>query len=504
MKRSDKALTRLVPGAPGVALLVAALALPAAVEAQTFASRTSAVEASEPTFDPSEVTFTRDIAPILQETCQRCHRSGGVAPMSLVTYDEVRPWAPIIKEKTAIRDRMGAMPPYYLEHGIGIQQMKDDERLTDEEVAKIAAWADNGAPEGDPADMPEPVDWPTGATWQLGEPDLVVRSQDFSMEAGRPDWWGDMESIPIPIEQDRYVNAVEIREVNNAAGSGGGVGGLYIVHHVIWRTETEEDERQSWPVHELGRNPDIFNPRAGRLLEVGSEIVSESVHLNAAAQDAEAYLEFGFHFHPVGYEPEYERTTLGLGDGLNIDIQPNEDGQELHAFVVLDQHTKLTSFEPHLHAPGDRMCLEAIWGNHIETLSCSGYDHNWVKQYTYDDDYAPILPKGTILHIGAEMDNTADNPNIPDPRNWQGSGNRSVSNMFIDLGTRVALTDQQFIEEMRARREAQDAGPNDHIVGCPLCMADLPALEASLEEESEGTAAPAEEASTADQQGAGQ
>ena len=78
------------------------------------------------------------------------------------------------------------------------------------------------------------------------------------------------------------------------------------------------------------------------------------------------------------------------------------------------------SFEPHLHAPGQRMCLEAIWGFNIQTLSCVGYDHNWVRGYTYEDDYAPLLPKGTILHIIGFMDNSPSNKNLPDPRNWQG------------------------------------------------------------------------------------
>ena len=120
---------------------------------------------------------------------------------------------------------------------------------------------------------------------------------------------------------------------------------------------------------------------------------------------------------------------------------------------MLQEHTKIISFEPHLHAPGARMCLEAIWGYNIQTLNCVGYDHNWVRGYDYTDDSAPLLPKGTILHIIGYMDNSPTNKNVPDPRNWQGSGNRSVANMFIDLGNRVALTDEQFQEEMAKRRE---------------------------------------------------
>jgi hypothetical protein len=137
---------------------------------------------------------------------------------------------------------------------------------------------------------------------------------------------------------------------------------------------------------------------------------------------------------------------------------------------VLQEHTKITTFEPHLHAPGMRMCLEAIWGFNIQTLTCAGYDHNWVRGYAYDDDHAPLLPKGTILHIIGFMDNSPTNKNIPDPRNWQGSGNRSIANMFIDLGMGVSLTDEQFQEEMAERRRKLNLTKNDVVIGCPLCL----------------------------------
>jgi hypothetical protein len=198
--------------------------------------------------------------------------------------------------------------------------------------------------------------------------------------------------------------------------------------------------------------------------------VSNSVHLHSGGRDTTAHLEIGFKFHPKGYVPTVQRGSRGLGNGVDIDIKPMEAGQQLHAYTVLNSHTKITTFEPHLHAPGMRMCLEAIWGINIQTLTCAGYDHNWVRGYVYDDDYAPLLPKGTILHIIGYMDNTPGNKNIPDPRNWQGSGNRSVANMFIDLGQGVSLTDQQFEEEMAARRAKLKLTRNDYVIGCPLCV----------------------------------
>ena len=113
-------------------------------------------------FDPAEVTFHRDIEPILQRSCQNCHREASVAPMSLLTYAQARPWARAMKRRTAMGPRAGVMPPWYIERDIGIQEFKLDPSLSDEEVAMIAAWADNGAPQGNPADAPTPRDFGEG------------------------------------------------------------------------------------------------------------------------------------------------------------------------------------------------------------------------------------------------------------------------------------------------------------------------------------------------------
>ncbi len=430
-----------------------------------------------------EVTFTKDIAPILQRSCQNCHRPGQVAPMSLLTYEDARPWARSMKQRTGLRDKAGVMPPWYIEKNIGIQHYKHDPSLSDEEIAKVAKWADTGAPRGNPADMPPPISFPDGASWHAGEPDLIVESPAITVKANTPDWWGEFEPTKIPLTEDRYVASVEIREVNDFAKDAAGrdtVGQRYVWHHLIWATAELTGDGDpidasigegavGWPVHEVGRNADVFEPNAGRLLKANSSIVYQSAHLHAGGADVKSKLLFGFKFHPKGYKPARRSTLRSLGNGLDIDIKPNEANQQLHAYMVLQQPTKIATFEPHLHAPGQRMCLEAIWGINIQTLTCAGYDHNWVRQYEYDDDHAPLLPRGTILHIVGYMDNTPNNKNIPDPRNWQGSGNRSIANMFIDLGQSVPLTDEQFQEEMAERR--RKLGPNrpDVIIGCPLC-----------------------------------
>jgi len=442
----------------------------------------------------AEVTFHRDIEPILQRSCMSCHRDGGAGPMPLVTYDQVAPFAGLIEYKTGLRDRAGAMPPWYVEKDIGIQEYKDDPSLSDAEIEAISVWARSGTPKGDVADAPEPLVFDDSLKWRAGEPDLIVKTEPVTKLAGTADWWGEIPSVPTGLTEDRYVKSVEIVEVNdvnNQVGTGREtVGGRYIYHHMIWATAQmdENGERQPgfsipWPVHEVGRNADIFDEDAGRLLKADSWIVSDSVHLHSNGRDTTGHLEIGFRFHDEDYEPKYQSAFIGLGNGVDISIAGNQSGQELHAYTVLEQHTKIITFEPHLHAPGERMCLEAIWGYTVETLSCVGYDHNWVRGYPYAEDAAPLLPKGTILHIVGYMNNSETNPNVPDPRNWQGSGNRSVTNMFIDLGIRVTMTDEQFHEAMEERRQSLSLGPNDHVIGCPLCGAPLVAPISEEEDE---------------------
>jgi hypothetical protein len=457
-----------------------------------------ALHAQQPSTSTREVTFSKDIAPILQRSCQNCHRPGGVAPMALVTYEDVRPWARAIKTKTGLGPKAGVMPPWYVEKNIGIQKFQNDPSLSDEEIAMIAKWADSGAPRGNPADMPPAKVWADDTKWQIGTPDLILKSEELLVKGDAPDWWGEIKSIPTGLTEDRYVAAVEIKEVNDVPSKDSGgratVGGRFVFHHMIWRTQvvdptkTEQDndpfafitneESVNWPVHEVGRNPDFFDPKSARLLKAGSSVVSDSVHLHSNGRDTKSHLEIGFKLMPTDYKPTYKRAVFGLGNGVDIDIKAMEANQQLHAYTVLQQHTKIISFEPHLHAPGARMCLEAIWGYTIQTINCVGYDHNWVRGYDYTDDSAPLLPKGTILHIVGYMDNSPSNKNVPDPRNWQGSGNRSVANMFIDLGMRVALTDEQFQEEMKIRRERLHLTKNDVVIGCPLCLTTPPAAMA--------------------------
>jgi hypothetical protein len=426
----------------------------------------------------AQVTFAKDIAPILQRSCQNCHRPDGGAPMPLTTYEEVRPWARAIKMRTSIGPKAGVMPPWYIEKDVGIQQYKNDPSLSDAEIDKIARWVDSGAPLGNPGDMPPPRQFEDASKWLIGEPDLIVKSREIQVKAVAPDWWGWLDSAPTGLTEDRYIAAVQFREVNDIPSSSAGhtVGGRYVFHHVDYGAQIPSDDSLGngssyipFPTHEVGRNIDTFPPDAGLPLAAGSHLVFPTVHVHASGRDTKAYIEVGVKFHPRGYKPAYKILRGGFGNGANIDIRGNTANQVFHAYRVLETPTKIVAFEPHLHAPGSRMCLEAIWGSLIQTLTCSGYDHNWVRIYDYADDAAPLLPQGTILHLIATVDTTPANKNVPDGRNWTGAGQRSVSNMFLDLGLRVELTPEQFEHEMAVRREKLKLTRTDVVIGCPLC-----------------------------------
>ena len=218
----------------------------------------------------------------------------------------------------------------------------------------------------------------TPSAWRIGKPDLIVKTKDVVVKANAPDWWGEIESVPIGLDEDRYVAAIEIKEVNDVPKDGNGrhtVGGRFVFHHMIWSTRVL-DRISERDVTRCGRRGQhrlagsrgrpqrrlLRSASAARLLRAGSHVVSNSVHLHSNGRDTKAHLEIGFKLHPKGYKPMYRRASVGLGNGVDIDIKPMEANQQLHAYAVLQEHTKIMTFEPHLHAPGMRMCLEAIWG----------------------------------------------------------------------------------------------------------------------------------------------
>lgn len=433
-------------------------------------TQTSAIAAERDT----EVTFTKDIAPIFQRSCQKCHRPDGAAPMPLVSYDDVRPWARSIKNRTTSRE----MPPWFIDKNIGIQHYKDDPSLSHEEISAIATWVDNGAPRGNSSDMPPPLEWPADG-WTYGTPDLIVPSPEGTVEADAADWFGEWGETQTGLTTDRYIKAIEIKEVRlaedapaNLDDTGRADLGLFVVHHAVLTAEQpantiapldcgnastcahEEDE--FWMVYELGQNATIFPDEVGVTLPAGSMITFNSMHLHSIGREVRARIDVGFTLHPEGYEPKYPQGDFSMRRATmfdyEFDIPSNDDNVMRDGFHRLEKPTKLLTFEPHLHSSGSRMCFEALYpNNRREMLSCANYDHNWVKVYVFEDDVAPLLPTGTVIHVMAWYNNSVTNKNVVDPRNWKGYGNRSIDDMFSGISRMAFLTEEQFEEEVAKR-----------------------------------------------------
>src|SRR6266478_96372 len=242
----------------------AALGLPALAVAVAMASTVAAQTAPAAS---AQVTFTKDVAPILYRSCVRCHRPDEIAPMSLLTYADARPWAQSMKQRVSKRE----MPPWFLDKTIGIQKYKNDPSLSDGEIATIVKWVDAGAPQGNPADMPPMPKLEDLSTWRIGTPDLVVKYPAFTMPATGPDLYGTLEA-PFGTTEDRYIKAIQSRVVDSNSRK--------IVHHALsYAVEPGEDgdagddagggSGQFLIEYASGKNATFYDPDAGLLLKAG-------------------------------------------------------------------------------------------------------------------------------------------------------------------------------------------------------------------------------------------
>jgi len=400
-----------------------------------------------------QVTFTKDVAPILQRSCQNCHRPGAIAPMSLLTYDDVRPWARAIKEKVSKRQ----MPPWYIDHNIGISAFKDDPSLSDREIATISQWVDAGAPRGNPTDMPPPRQFSDLDQWHIGKPDFIVTmKKPYILPANGPDNIVNVLVDP-GFTEDMYVTAVESKPADARS--------YKVVHH--FTTNLVEDVEADptglfFNEYALGKNGDIFPPNSGRLIRAGSKI-NFNLHLNPRGEETPVTVQLGFKVFPKGVVPKYVAFTQHMGDTTELDIPAGQIARH-DGYFRLPRPALVSSFQPHMHNRGKAMCMEVIYPDvradtarpgpaRTETLSCvSDYQFGWHITYPYADNAAPLLPAGTIVHITSWHDNTANNKYNPDPRNWVGFGQRSIDEMSFAWVTLTYLEEDEYQQRVEARK----------------------------------------------------
>jgi len=409
-------------------------------------------------------TFTKDIAPIFQEKCEACHRPDSIAPMSLVTYEESRPWARSIRSRVEGRQ----MPPWSVDKTVGIQHFKNDRSLSDQQIETIVKWVDAGAPKGDPKDMPAAKQWPSEQGWNYAalfgqkEPDLIIRSTPWTQKAGANDtWWRPV--MMTGITEPRWVRAIEIRPAT--------VKGRKITHHAIARLEQQEDNAlfavsddptlaaqggtfMEWAV---GKQGELMRPNSGKLMLPGSKIHWD-IHYSNGGEDVTDVVELGIYFYPKGQEPKYRQVLhlMGATNAAGVDIAPNTVKQT-EGFFVMKENGRVESFQPHMHLRGKAMEMTAILPTgQVQVLSkVSDFNFNWMTSYFYADDSAPLLPKGTILKVTAWHDNTSANKNNPDPNVWVGYGDRTVDEMAHAWVNVTYMDDASFKAELDARRAAK-------------------------------------------------
>ena len=387
--------------APSSRLLVAPFALAAALVAGG-----ASVALGQTPAPAKAPTFTKDVAPILQRSCQNCHRPGSIAPMSLLTYEDARPWARSMKNRVSLRQ----MPPWHVDKTIGIRKFKDDPSLSDAEVATIVGWVDAGAPRGNPADMPPPRVFDDSDRWHIGKPDLIVSlPAENTIEAQSSDWWADFVSDS-GLTEDRYIKAVEAKP---------SAGASRVVHHaVMYLVDPDNNNPMGGVLNEyaVGKNGDVYPENAGRLMKAGSK-VRFNMHYHSVGETIKDRTSVGIVFYPKGYVPKHQMVTVLAPNQDDLDIPAGADNVRSDAYFKIDKNARLTAFMPHMHNRGKRQCIEAIFPNMaVEQYNCVNYDFQWQIVYNYDDDVAPLLPAGTIMHVISWHDNSSGNRNNPDPR----------------------------------------------------------------------------------------
>jgi hypothetical protein len=408
---------------------------------------------------PAQVTFTKDVAPILYRSCIRCHRPDEIAPMSLLTYNDARPWARAMKERVSKRE----MPPWFIDKTIGIQKYKNDPSLSDAEITTIVKWVDAGAPEGNPADMPQRPTMEEVSAWRIGTPDLIVHYPAYKMPATGPDRYGTLET-PFGTTEDRYIQAIQSRVVD--------VNSRKIVHHALSYAVSPDDEAnggddsgggsgQFLVEYASGKNATIYQPDAGVLLQAGQN-ARVSYHFHSIGEEADAKIELGIKFYPKGFVPKHIQWSKQLGmdqDGnASIDIPANSMVRR-DGYTRLNHAAHITAFQPHMHIRGKYQCLELIYPGEpvkTETVSCANWNYNWHTIYNYEDDVAPIVPAGTLLHVISWFDNTNANKFNPDPKNWVGAGiGRTIDEMAFAWIGWYDLTDEEYKADLAARKAAR-------------------------------------------------
>ena len=363
------------------------------------------------TTSENNVTFTKDVAPIFYKNCTGCHRPGEIAPMSLLTYNDARPWAKSIREKVANRD----MPPWHADPKYG--EWRNDRRISQEAINTILAWVNNGAKEGDPKDLPPMPEYTPG--WKIGKPDQTFSAPEQSVPAeGVVDY--QYLSVPTNFKEDRWITSAEIRSSAHA-----------VVHHVIVFVQepgaTSRLQGKLLVGFAPGEDPAVFRAGFGRKVPAGSNLL------------------FQIHYTPNGTATK-DVTTVGLIYAKTpvehtvvtrpvlqtaFEIPAGHPNYEVKSSFTFNEPAQLYSFMPHMHLRGKDFEYKAVFpdGTSKILLSVPRYDFSWQTYYVLKDPIA--VPKGTRIDCVAHFDNSTNNKYNPDPTKAVRWGDQTWEEMMI-------------------------------------------------------------------------
>jgi len=400
------------------------------------------------------VTFTKDVAPVLEKNCQGCHRPGEAAPFPLLSYEQVRPWAKAMKEAVRLRK----MPPWFADPHYGA--FSNDRSLSQKEIETIAAWAEAGAPEGDAKDMPAPVKFVNG--WSIPKPDVVFEFPQFQIPAT-----GTIEYqkviVPTGFTEDKWVQFAEARPDDRAR-----------VHHMIafvrepgsqWlkdakpgvffvapKPKENDADTSALPSDFLvgyapGQPPEILAPGQAKLIKAGSDLVLE-IHYTTNGKASTDRSKFGLVF---AKQPPKERVlTLSATNG-KFRIPPGDPNYKVDAEFELGTTVKLLGLHPHMHGRGKDFEYRVVYptGEAETLLRVPRYDWHWQLWYTLAKPL--VLPKGTRIECTAHFDNSPNNPDNADPTKEVSWGDQSWDEMMVGFFNLVFDANMPVEEIFRGR-----------------------------------------------------
>jgi mono/diheme cytochrome c family protein len=395
------------------------------------------------TASPDTITFHEDVEPILQRSCQGCHRPEGVAyggmkaPMALTTYEETRPWARSIARQVEAKD----MPPWFAsDHTQG--QFTNERVLTAEEIDTIVGWAKTGARRGDPANAPEAIEWPAG--WLIGEPDLVLDlAEPFWVDDDVKDLNISLKAVMITEEmlpEPRWIKAVEFRP------------GGPVVHHIIAR-----------PLGGIapGNDPTVHTDGFGTLLKPGTTLRWQMHYHKEAGPGTGVWdrSSVAVRFYPEDYKPDYVMQSKPMGK-FDFEIPAGESNYVARTSTTFDRDSLLLGYTPHMHLRGKAARYVAKYpdGTQEVLLDVPRYDFNWQTHYKYHAG-GKRIPAGTEIELTMAWDNSADNPSNPDPTATVVYGGPTTAEMmfgfvsYADAEPGYDPSDTGFLSQQRFNRE---------------------------------------------------